>query len=150
MYDWARFHEPKLLPRDAFYRSLNDEGITDRDYYHEQKVFSTFRCKTTGYYHDLYLRTDVLILADVFENFRKTCIETYRLNKDHYYTSPGLSWDASLKNSGVELELLIAYDMHLFRGKGMQSVISMVSRRYGNAKNPHIKGHNPDKSTIFI
>ena len=128
MDDWARFYEAKLPPRDAFYSPLNDERITDGDYNHAQKVWSTFKSKTMGDYHDLYLRTDVLLLANAFENFRKTCMETYQHDPAHYYTSPGLSWDVLLKHSGVELELLTDYDMHLFVEKGMRGGISMVSR----------------------
>ena len=80
MDDWALFHEPKLPPQDAFYSTLNDEGITDGDYDHTQKVCSTFGCKAMGEYHDLYLCWDVLLLADVLENFLKTCMETYRFD----------------------------------------------------------------------
>ena len=72
-----------------------------------------FSCRDLGDYHDLYLRTDVLLLADVFETFRKTCLSQYGLDPAHYYTSPGLSWDALLKKTGIELELLTDYDMHL-------------------------------------
>ena len=82
----------------------------------------------------------MLLLADVFETFRKTCLKQYGLDPAHYYTSPGLSWDALLKKTGVELELLTDYDQHLFIEKGLRGGISMVSRRYAEANNPMVEG----------
>ena len=90
----------------SFYSKLNDENITDEEYEHAQAVWEAFGCETLGDYHDLYVETDVTLLADVFENFRSLCEEQYGLDPAHYYTSPGLSWDALLKKTGVELELL--------------------------------------------
>ena len=110
MDSWARFDETKLPDKENFYSKLNDEHITNNEYAHAQKVWETFECKTLGGYHDLYVKTDVALLADVFENFRKLCLEQYRLD----FTSPGLSWDALLKKTGVELELFTDLEMHLF------------------------------------
>ena len=81
---------------------------------HGKRVWDAFGCTTLGDYHDLYLRTNVLLFADVFENFRKMCLQRYRLDPAHYYMSPGLSWYALLKHTGVDLELLTDNDMHLF------------------------------------
>ena len=92
---------------------------------HAQKVWTTFGCKTLGDYSDLYCRTDVLLLADAFETFRKMYLRQYGLDPAHYYTSPGLSWDALLKKTGVELELLTDYDQHLFIERGMRGGILM-------------------------
>ena len=125
-----RFIEPKLPPKEAFYSKLSDAHISDEDYTHAKKVWATFGYKTLGDYSDLYCRTDVLLLADVFEMFRKMCLRQYGLDPAHYYTSPGLSWDAQLKKTGVELELLTDYDQHLFIEKGMRGGISMVSKRH--------------------
>ena len=111
MDSWKRF-------ADAFYSKLSDEHISEEDYEHVQKVWESFVCKNMGDYHDLYLRTDVLLLADVFETFRKTCQRQYGLDPANYYTSPGLYWDALLKKTGVELELLTNYDQHPFVEKG--------------------------------
>ena len=72
---------------------------------------------TMGDYHDLYLKTDVLLLADVFEKFINTCLDYYRLNPCHYFSSPGLSWDAILKMAEIELDLILDIDIHLFIGK---------------------------------
>ena len=76
---------------------MNDVGIDDKDYEHAKKVWNEFECKTIGDYHDLYNQSDVLLLADVLETFRKKCLDVYKLDPAHYYTSPGLSWDALLK-----------------------------------------------------
>ena len=116
MHSWHP--EPKLPPMDAFFSKLSDQHINEDDYAHAQRVWETFGCYNLGDYHDLYNRTDVLLLADVFETFRKTCIQQYGLDSAHYYTSPGLSWDALLKKTGAELELLTDYDQHLFIEKG--------------------------------
>ena len=96
-------------------------------------------------YSNLYCRTDVLLLADVFETFQKMCLRQYGLDPAHYYTSPGLSWDALLKKTGVELELLTDYDQHLFIERGMRGGISLVSKRHAKANNPLVDGYDPEK-----
>ena len=103
-----------------------------------------------GEYHDLYLKTDVCLLADVFENFRSICLEQYGLDPAHYYSSPELSWDALLKKTKVNPELLTDVDMHLFIERGTQGGISMVSKRYAKANNPYVKEHDPSKPTTYI
>ena len=92
-----RFKENCLPPKKAFYSKLNGEGITDEDYEHAKKVWDVFEMKTLQDYHNLYNETDVLLLADVFENFRNICLENYKLDPGHYLTAPGLAWDACLK-----------------------------------------------------
>ena len=130
-----------LTTSPAFYSKLSDEHISDSDYAHVQHVWKTFECRTLGDYTVLYCRTDVLLLADVFENFRKTCQKQCGLDPAHYYTSPGLSWDALLKKTGVSLELITDYDQHLFIEKGMRGGISMVSKRHARANNPAVEGY---------
>ena len=114
MDSWDRFDESKLPPKEVFFSKLSILGISDEDYSHAVKVWETFSCHTLGDYCDLYCGTDVLLLAGVLENFRKTCQLQYKLDSAHYYSSPGMSWDALLKKTGIELELLTDYDQHLF------------------------------------
>jgi len=101
-------------------------------------------------YHNLCVKTDVILLADVFENFQKVCMGKYGLDPAHYYTAPGLSWDTLLKKTGVELELLRDLEMHLFIEKGMWGGISMASKRYAKANNPRAADYNPTKPNKYI
>ena len=89
-----------------------------------QKFTFTFKINTIGDYHDIYLKTDVLLFADVFERFINTCLEYYGLDPCHFFSSPGLIWDAMLKMNGIELDLISDIDMHLFIKKGMRGGIS--------------------------
>ena len=89
MDDASKFANTQLPAKEDFYSQLQEEGISDEDYAHAQKVWDIFHCNTFGEYHDLYLKTDVLLLADVFENFRNVCLTTYELDPTHYYTAPG-------------------------------------------------------------
>lgn len=102
-YDWfdkfERLGATALPPKDTFYSRLNNEDISEEDYLHAQKVWSAFQMCTMREYHDLYLQSDVLLLADIFENFRDLCMMNYGLDLAWYYTSPGLSWDAGLKKN---------------------------------------------------
>ena len=150
MDTWERFAEPKLPPKEAFFSKLSDAHISDDDYTHAQKVWEAFGCETLGDYSDLYCRTDVLLLADVFQTFRRTCQEQYGLDPAQYYTSPGLSWDALLKKTGVELELLTDYDQHLFIEKGMRGGISMALKRHAGANNPMVEGYDPGRPSSHI
>ena len=89
-----------------------------------------FDLRNVGEYHDLYLKSDVLLLADVFETFRKTCLQYFKLGPCHYFTSPGLSWDAMLKMTKIELDLMNDVDMFQFIEKGMRGGISYIANRH--------------------
>lgn len=101
-------------------------------------------------YHDLYLKTDVLLLADVFEKFRDVCMKNYKLDPAWYYISPGLAWDACLKITKVKLELLSDYDMQLMIEKGIRGEVSMISTRYGKANNPYMEEYDPNLPSKYI
>ena len=150
MDSFERFHETQLPEKEKFYSSLSGKGITDEEYEHAKQVWAALGCRNLGDYHDLYVETDTLLLADVFENFRKVCQERYGLDPAHYYSAPGLSWDALLKKTGVELELLTDMDMHLMIERGMRGGISMVSKRHAKANNPRVEGYDPEKPTNYI
>ena len=147
-----KFNE-KLPPKEDFYSIMNNEHITNKDYQHAQSVWETFNIKNMGEYHNLYLESDVLLLADVFENFRKTCLEYYKLDPCHYFTSPGLSWDAMLKMTDIKLELMTDIDMFQFIEKGMRGGISYIANRYGKANNKYMKSYDekaPSKYLMYL
>ena len=103
-----------------------------------------------GEYHDLYLASDILLLADVFENFRKTCLKYYKLDPCHYFTSPGLSWDAMLKMTNIKLELMTDIDMFQFIEKGLRGGISYIANRYGEANNKYMKEYDEKAPSKYI
>ena len=140
------FHQKK-----EFYSKLNDCGVSDEDYEQAQKIWKEFEIQNLGDYHDLYLKSDVLLLADVFEEFRNICLENYSLDPAWYYTSPGLSWDALLKHSRVKLELLTDPDMLLMFEKGIRGGISMISNRFGQANNKFMgKKFDPSQPSKYL
>ena len=110
MDSYSRFSETQLPPQHAFYSQLNDSHITDEDYQMAQAAWVEFKCQTMQNYHDFYLKLDVALLADVFENFRSISQSAYGLDPAHYWTLPGFSWDACLKETGVKLELFTEPD----------------------------------------
>ena len=106
MDSWNRFDETSLPNKKAFYSELCSENITDEDYMHAQKVFEEFKLKNLGEYHDLYVQSDTLLLADVFENFRNKCTEIYELDPAHFLSTPRLAWPACVKKTKEKLELI--------------------------------------------
>ena len=142
--------ETCLPPKSEFYSKLYDEEISDEDYQHALKVWKIFGCKTLRDYHDLYLKSDVLLLADVFEKFRLTCLKHYQLDPAHYYTAPGLAWDACLKLTGQNLELLTDYDMLMMFERGIRGGITHISKRYSEANNKYMKDYDSSKKSKFI
>ena len=142
--------ETQLPPKDSFYSKLNDEAITDDDYSHALNVWSAFKCRSLRDYHNLYLKSDVLLLADVFESFGATCLRHYKLDPAHYYTSPGLAWDACLKETGQQLELLHYYDVLMMFERGIRGGMTHIARRYAEANNKYTTNYNPDKPSTFI
>ena len=145
-----KLSETCLPPKEEFYSKLNDTNISDEDYQHAIKVWNKFECCTLRDYHDLYLKSDVLLLADVFEKFRSTCLKHYQLDPAHYYTAPGLAWDACLKLTGKNLELLTDYDMLMMFERGIRGGITHISKRYSEANNKYMKKYNPSKKSKFI
>ena len=144
------FGETRLPPIESFYNSLTQQHISLDDYSYAKTIWEKFEIKFMGEYHDLYLLTDVLLLADVFQNFRTICMQYYGLDPLHFYTAPGLAWNACLKMTGQKLELLTDVDMHLFIEQGLRGGISMISNRYSKANNPYLPDFDVTKPKTYI
>ena len=108
MHSWERFDEMLLLNKKDFYSNLNMEDITDVDYRHAKRVFKKFNNKNLGDYHDLYVQSNLLLLADVFGNFRNKCIEIYKLDSAYFLSAPGLAWQACLKKT-IKIRIINKY-----------------------------------------
>ena len=147
---FRRFSDKCLPKREDFYSILNNTGISESDYSHAKEVWNTFRIRNMGEYHDLYLWTDVLLLADVFENFRTLCLADYKLDPCHYYSAPGLSWDALLRMTGVDLDLITDLDQQLFIEKGMRGGISTITHRHAVANNKYMNDYNPEEASTYL
>ena len=130
MNSWAKFDETTIPPNEAFYSTLNLEDISDEDYPHVQKVGGVFEIK-----NDLYVQSDTLLLADVFENFRNVCLEIYELDPIYFVSALGLAWQACLKKTEIKLELITDYDMILMIEKGIRDGICKATHRYAKANN---------------
>ena len=153
-YDYVgspeKLSETQLPPKSAFYSKLNKKDISDEDYNHAQKVWKEFGMTTMKDYHDLYLELDVLLLADVFENFREVCLDNYKLDPAWYLTAPGLSWDAMLRVTGIKLELLTNSDMLMMVENGTRGGVSMISNRYSEANNKYMDSYDNAKPSKCI
>ena len=116
----------------------------------DKKIWNEFNVKNIGDYHDQYLKKDVLLFADVFEKFIDTCLKFYGLDPCHYFSSPGLSWDAILKLTDVKLEKISDTNIYLFIEKGLKGRISYIAKRYAKANNKYMKDYNLKKLAKFI
>ena len=150
MDSFNRFEETKNPPKDVYYSILNDQEITDEDYEHSIKIWKEDHIKNLGEYHDLYLKIDVLLLTEIFENFRNVCLKNYELDPAHYYTSPGLSWYALLKFSKQKLELLSDINMIQFIESGIRGGLSMISHSSIANNKYMMKNYDPDKEIKSI
>ena len=144
------FEDTQLPPIEDFYSKLSNSDISEDDYKHAQKVWETFNIKTLGEYQDLYCTTDVLLLADIFENFRDLSIKDYGLDPAHYFTLPGYAWDCMLKLTKVKLDLLTDYDMHMMIESGIRGGISMIAHRYAKANNKYLPDYDEAKENSYI
>ena len=147
---FEKFNQTELPTKEQFYSVLNDQHITNGEYSYARKVWETFNLKNMGEYHDLYVKSDVLLLADVFKSFRKTCLQYFNLDPCHYFTSLGLSWDAMLKMTNIELELMTNAEMFQFIEKGMRGGVSYTANRYGKANNKYMEEHDENAQSKYI
>ena len=125
--------------------------ISESDYKHAQRVWEEFGVRNIGDYHDLYLRTDVVLLANFFEAFRDTCLKHYILDPAHFYTAPGLAWKVCLKKTGVRLELLTVPDMLLMFERGLRGGITQAVHGYASANNKYMGDlYDPNKESSYL
>ena len=150
MDSFEKFEETELPPKESFYSQLSKSHISDSDYEHAKLIWEKFEIKNLGEYHDLYMKSDVLLLTDVFENFRETCINAYKLDPCNYLTAPGLSWDAMLYHTDIKLELIHDIDIYHFIEKGIRGGISVITHRHAKANNKYMKNYNPQEESSFI
>ena len=150
MDSFSKFNDTELPSIEEFYSQLTDTNISEDDYKHAKDVWNTFNLKNMGEYHDLYLKTDILLLVDVFESFRKTCLAYYKLDPLHYISAPGLAWDAMLKMTGINLELITDIDMQLFIEKGIRGGTSYIAHRHAEANNKYMKNFDVNKFISYI
>ena len=149
MDSWKKFNET-LPSKEDFYSHLNMEDIEDIDYRHGNNVFNKFKLNNLGDYHDLYVQSDTLLLADVFENFANMCLKEYELDPAHFLLLPGLAWQACLKKTNIELELLTDYDMLLMVEEGIRGGICHSIQRYAKANNKYMKSYNNNEESSYI
>ena len=145
-----KFNETSLPSKKDFYSNLNMENIDDIDYRHGNNVFKGFKFENLGDYHDLYVQSDTLLLADVFENFRDTCLKEYELDSAHFLSLPGVAWQVCLKITNTELELLTDYDMLLMVEEGTRGGICHSIHRYAKANNKYMKNYNNNEESSYI
>ena len=148
--DKSKFAETAPPSKEMFFSSLSKSGITDDEYKHAQKVWDQFGMQTFHEYHDRYLLTDVILLADVFQHFRNMSLSSYGLDPLHYYTAPGLSFDACLKMSKVRLDFNTDNEQMLFVEKEIRGGISTITQRYSKANNKLMPHYNPEEPSTFI
>ena len=145
-----KFNETALPPKKDFNSNLNLENISDEDYEHAQKVWDVFKIKNLGEYHDLYVQSDTLLLADVYENFRNMCLNICELDPVYFASVPGLAWQACLKKTGVKLELITDYDKVLMIEKVFRGGICQATHRYAKANDKYLKNYNKYIESSYI
>ena len=150
MDSFDKFNDTELPCKDKFYSSLYNENISDEDYNRALLVWRHFNIQNMGEYNDLYLQTDVLLLSDIFENFRNKCMDFYGLDPVYYFTLPNYAWDVMLKMTGVELEPVIDVDMYQMIEKGLRGGMCQVSHKHAVANNKYMDNYNPDNESSFI
>ena len=169
MDGWKKFEEVSLPSKDRSYSRLNMKGISDQDYEHAQQVWNIMEKKTLGCYHETYLVTDVLLLVDVFETFRNTCLKNCKLDPAHFYTESGLACQTLLKTAAeycwdrkrrkhcevcpdeYRFKLRTDINMLLMVEKGIPGGITQAVKRYAKANNKYMKDlYNPDEKSIYL
>ena len=146
-----KYNEQKLPDKKEFFNKINNKDISDEDYNHAQTVFEKFNCKNLLDYSILYLKTDLCHLSDVFQKFSDFAYETYELDPRHSFTLPGFSWQAMLKLTKIELELIADPDMYLFLMDTIRGGISVCNKKHVIADNKYInKNTKNNKYLLYL
>ena len=149
MDSWDRFEETTLPPASSFYSKLNSSGVSDQDYEHACTIWRDFGIRNLGEYHNLYLRT-VILLENIFKSFRHVCLDNYGLDPAHFYTAPGLAWKACLTKTGIRLDLLLNPNMLLMVERGIRGGITQSVHRWAEANNPYMGSeYEPSRPTRY-
>ena len=153
-YDYASsfsvLSQTELPPKDAFYNKLKDEGISDEDYERAKLVYAEFSCKNLQDYMEVYVKTDAILLCDIFEHFRELCSRYYELDPCHYVSLPGFTWDAMLKMTQVKIELISDIDMYTFVEQNIRGGVCTINHRHFAANNQYLDDFNPNEKSSFI
>ncbi|WP_143457367.1 DNA polymerase, partial [Klebsiella pneumoniae] len=145
-----KLQETSLPPKESFQSKLNNLDISQKDYTHACKVWTEMGFKTLGEYSDFYVILDVTLLCDIMEEFRNTCKSAYGLDPLHSYTSPGLSWQAMMKETKCELQLLTDIDMVLMIESAVRGGLTQSVKRYVKANNKYMSEHDPSKESVYL
>lgn len=145
-----KFNETQLPPKNEFYSVLTESDISDAEYERAQYIWKRFNIKNMREYHDLYMLTDVLLLADVFENFRDVSLLYYELDPAHYFTLPGYAWDAMLLKTGIELDLISDMDMYLMIERGIRGGLTQVTLKHAVANNKYMTSFDKQKASAYL
>ena len=145
-----KFAQTQLPLIEAFYNTLEEEACPPKNYDRAREIWAHYNMKTMQNYHDHYLLSDVLLLADVFQNFRNSVYQQHHLDPLHFITLPSLAWASALKYAGAKLDLITDSDMHLMFENNMRGEIATISQRYAQANNPLVEGYDPSKPNSWI
>ena len=150
MDSFTIFDESQLPTQAALFSKLSDSRCPDTEYAHATQVWTAFECESMTDYRDIYVKCDVLLLADFFEKFRATCLAHYNLDDVHYYTAPGLTWDATLRMTYVSLELIMDIDKYPFIEKSILGGISMITTRYAQTNFPTLLWYDASRPHVHL
>ena len=151
MNSFDKFNDEQLPSKEQFYSRLTEEGITNDDYTKAKQIWKHFDIKNMGEYHDLYLKTDVLLLTDVFENFRDMCLSYYGLDPVYYYTLPNFAFDAMLKLTGMEIDLVYDQEMYEMIEAGLRGGVTQTTCKKVEANNKYMgSDYDKNKASSYI
>ena len=145
----SKFNETQLPPIESFYSNLKSESVSQEDYSYAQEVWKKLNIQNLLHYTVVYMQTDIMHLADIFETFRDTCLRNYNLDPCHFYTSPGLSWNAMLYSTKIQLDLISDQSILEFFESQVRGGVSTVFHRYAEANNPYLPDFEPETAKVL-